>query len=29
VYGGQSGKKEMEDVLKIDPIPSTKLNGIV
>ena len=29
VYGGQSGEREMKDVLKIGPIPSTKLNGIV
>jgi len=29
VYGGQFGRKGMVDVLKIDPIPFTRSNGIV
>ena len=29
VFGGQSGEKGMIDVLKINPIPFTKSNGIV
>ena len=29
VYGGQFGRKVMVDVLKKDPIPFTRSNGIV